>query len=162
MPDFDEQYDSYAMWEHSGKFEGDIVLTQQIERNGIISDSEKWKNREIPYELDPIFDDFDAAWIRECLGEISRKTCLNVRPKVPEDMDYIHVISGQGCYSLIGRVGGRQELSLRRNLTGVGCLRSGTIIHEFLHAAGFFHQHSSPDRDQYIQIIGENVVEGNL
>jgi len=58
---------------------------------------------------------------------------------------------------MVGRIGGKQDLSL-----GYGCLGSGTIIHEFLHAIGFFHEQSRPDRDQYIQINMENVISGRF
>ena len=36
----------------------------------------------------------------------------------------------------------------------------GTIAHEIAHAAGFYHEHSRPDRDSYITVHLENVKEG--
>lgn len=36
----------------------------------------------------------------------------------------------------------------------------GTVIHEFLHALGFFHQQSSADRDDYLVIHGKNIKPG--
>lgn len=59
------------------------------------------------------------------------------------------------CWSWIGKQGKKQQLSLGR-----GCLGSGTIIHEFLHALGFYHEQSRPDRDQYVRINLENVRSG--
>ena len=43
---------------------------------------------------------------------------------------------------------------------GPNCLREGVIIHEILHALGFFHEHSRPDRDQYITIDFDNLKDG--
>ena len=43
---------------------------------------------------------------------------------------------------------------------GPNCLREGVIIHEILHALGFFHEHSRPDRDQYITIDFNNLKDG--
>lgn len=62
------------------------------------------------------------------------------------------------CYSFIGRLSSRyqpQGISL-----GSGCVHSGVIIHELGHAIGFFHEHTRPDRDNYIDIIYDNIIGG--
>ena len=50
------------------------------------------------------------------------------------EKDYIDIVRGQGCHSLVGKSprGGKQELSL-----GDYCANStGTPIHELMHALG--------------------------
>lgn len=51
-------------------------------------------------------------------------------------------------------VGGKQELIL-----DYGCFNTGILIHEIMHTLGFFHEHSRPDRDEYLNIFLENVEE---
>ena len=52
-----------------------------------------------------------------------------------------------GCWSYVGNI---SPTSQSLNL-GYGCMNKRTIQHEFLHALGFFHEHTRPDRDEYIK-----------
>jgi hypothetical protein len=52
---------------------------------------------------------------------------------------------------------GAQELSLQQN----GCVYSGIVTHEFLHALGFAHEQTRPDRDTYVRIYPENIEAGS-
>ncbi len=61
------------------------------------------------------------------------------------------------CYSYVGRIDGRQSLSI-----GDSCEYKGIIVHELLHALGRWHEHNRPDRDQYIQIHSENIRNGKV
>lgn len=54
---------------------------------------------------------------------------------------------------MFSRKGGRQELSMSRP----GCLRTGTMAHEAIHALGYDHIHNSIDRDDYVEIFWENI-----
>uniref|UniRef100_T1GF66 Metalloendopeptidase n=1 Tax=Megaselia scalaris TaxID=36166 RepID=T1GF66_MEGSC len=69
---------------------------------------------------------------------------------------YIRVTNYQdGCFSSVGYWEEVQQLNI-----GPFCEYEGTVIHEFLHAIGFFHQQSSYERDLFIDIIWENIEEG--
>jgi Astacin (Peptidase family M12A) len=69
--------------------------------------------------------------VAESLQEIEAQTCLVFVERSTED-DYIEIINGGGCSSSLGRIGGKQKLSLNRD----GCFTKGTILHEFIHALG--------------------------
>lgn len=62
------------------------------------------------------------------------------------------------CFSFIGRRGGGQTVSLSRQ----GCVFRHIIQHEMLHALGFNHEQTRSDRDQHVQILLQNVMEGEL
>lgn len=81
-----------------------------------------------------------------------RLTCVRFVPRTTQ-ADYVEYINGDGCWSYIGRIRGRQELSLARN----GCVGKGTVIHETVHAIGFTHMQNAFDRDNYIKVMWENM-----
>ena len=51
---------------------------------------------------------------------------------------------------------GSQEISL-----GTGCNNTGIVMHEMMHAVGFWHEQARYDRDQYVEILWENIQPGN-
>lgn len=60
------------------------------------------------------------------------------------------------CFSYIGRVfSGGQVLSIGQYCDGIS-----TVEHEFLHALGFYHEQSRNDRDDFVTIVPENILEG--
>ncbi|KAK7866831.1 hypothetical protein R5R35_005259 [Gryllus longicercus] len=154
------------LWERSGKFEGDIILNSQqrnsIARNGLTSaySSYRWSGRTIPYKFASSVSASVQATIRNALEEYNTKTCVKVREATSADRDYVLVTSdNSGCWSYVGRQGGQQQLNLQHSLTGT-CLSTGTIVHEFLHAAGFYHQQSAADRDDFVTIVWSNIQSG--
>lgn len=70
----------------------------------------------------------------------------------------ITIFSGTGCFSKVGKQpAAKNQVSIKIP----GCMRKHVVIHEFLHALGFWHMQSSFDRDQYVKIRWENINEKN-
>ncbi|PNF32679.1 hypothetical protein B7P43_G13113 [Cryptotermes secundus] len=151
-----------SAWELSGKFEGDIALSENQLRNGLIGSSTLWPNGIVPYVIDDVFTDKQKAHILHAIDEYHSKTPIRLREYNPEnDTDYVKITGeNSGCWSYVGHQGKEQQLNLQPNEPGVGCFRLGTIEHELLHALGFFHQQSATERDDYVTIHWENIQEG--
>ncbi|KJH49011.1 astacin [Dictyocaulus viviparus] len=90
--------------------------------------------------------------IKKAFESYTKNTCIRFQPRNNED-DYLHIVKGYGCYSQVGRTGGKQEISL-----GDGCLYNEIVVHELMHSIGFWHEHSRVDRDDHINIRWENIL----
>nr|XP_040234261.2 seminal metalloprotease 1-like [Anopheles coluzzii] len=154
--------------ELSGQFEGDIVLSEEQERsllsnrrNGLIATTYRWPGNTVPVMI--VEEDFtpeQIEHIKRGLRQIESVTCLKFVTRT-EEPDYVRVIgTGSGCYSSVGHRGGAQTLNLEPYDVDTGCFRLATIVHEFIHAVGFYHQQSASDRDQFVQIVWDNIEDG--
>jgi len=138
----------------AGLFEGDIALPRTRAATRIWS---KWSNGYVPYNFSPDFDQKEQGIIRGAMQYIEDKTCLRFGLR-GRQYNYIHFVKGDdewgaGCWSHVGKLGiGLQKVSIDN-----GCLWRGTIVHELLHAVGFWHEQSRTDRDQYVKINYENI-----
>lgn len=58
--------------------------------------------------------------------------------------------------SYIGRIGGRQQISLAN--FAFSYWNTGVIVHEICHALGMLHEQSRPDRDNYVNVNYSNLT----
>ncbi|KAM8794603.1 astacin-like metalloendopeptidase [Eudromia elegans] len=110
----------------------------------------------IPYELSPRYDEGSVRLLREAFADFARLTCVRFVPR-SHQRDFVSIAPMSGCFSSVGRAGGRQPLSL-----APACLRrgKGVALHELMHVAGFWHEHSRADRDGHVRIAWEHVLPG--
>ncbi|CAD6188259.1 unnamed protein product [Caenorhabditis auriculariae] len=145
--------------------EGDIALespkkfaedNNQLSRNAIRQAYRRWPNAEIPYTLSSQYGAYARSVIANAMKEYHTKTCVKFVARDPaRHPDYLYIHPDDGCYSLVGKTGGKQPVSLDS-----GCIQVGTIVHELMHAVGFFHEQSRQDRDSFVEIVWRNVVNG--
>ncbi len=162
-------------------FEGDIVpdyesiiqaygptVAQELEEKGLIVKgnstlrqadvNKRWNTRvngvvQIPYAFSGEHDANAVALIENAMKELADRSKVIKFVRRTSEADYIMIVEGPGCWSLLGKQGGQQPLNLQAN----GCVYRGTVQHEFLHALGFYHEQSRPDRDSFIKINYENI-----
>jgi hypothetical protein len=64
---------------------------------------------------------------------------------------YIEFVDSSGCWSYLGRLGGRQEIGLNQYCD------IGAAIHEIAHAIGIHHEQTRVDRDSFVAIQYSNI-----
>ncbi|KRZ56396.1 Zinc metalloproteinase nas-6 [Trichinella nativa] len=142
------------------KFEGDIdgVSFEDFNPMGIMPRSSVrdkhllWKDGIVPYEISAIFTTVQRKKITNAMKMIEANSCVRFVPRTIEP-DYLVINNDHGCFSMVGRMQGRQVVSL-----GSGCLFNEVIVHELMHVLGFWHEQSRTDRDDFIIIRAENVI----
>lgn len=118
-----------------------------------------WDFGVVPFEVDPNFTGDEKAGFREAMKHWENHTCIKfVERNTSEHDNYIRFTElSCGCCSHVGKQGnGAQNVSIGKN-----CHKIGVIVHELGHAIGFWHEHTRPDRDNYVNILSENILVGH-
>ncbi|XP_048590041.1 MAM and LDL-receptor class A domain-containing protein 2 isoform X3 [Nematostella vectensis] len=147
-------------------YQGDIILDPEQERmiknrnrnkrNAVRSKSSLWTSRVIPIYVPSHMSHIEQN-LADAIVQLQSHTCLKF-VHYSGQANFIHITNTNGCSSKIGKMyyqTGPQTLSL-----GSGCNQVGVILHELLHAVGFWHEQSRSDRDKYVRINWENILDG--
>ncbi|MDH2429587.1 M12 family metallopeptidase [Sphaerisporangium sp. TRM90804] len=114
-----------------------------------------WPGGKVPYVLAADLPATALSAVADAMKDYHDHTCVRFVPRTSET-NYLSLFPGAGCYSYVGRVDApAQEVSIGR-----GCERKGIVIHELMHAIGFYHEHSRSDRDSAVTVHLENVMRG--
>lgn len=104
-------------------------------------------------------DDAHYNHIIRGIRNLEAISCIRFLPADSSTRGYINVTANPGgCFSAVGYTGKVQPLNLELGPLDAGCYRVATIMHEFLHALGFFHQQSASDRDDFVTIVEDNII----
>ncbi|CAH3023748.1 unnamed protein product, partial [Porites evermanni] len=158
------------------KLEGDIKLSPNVAalvaegvrrtkrphttRGAVNNKIYLWSNGQVPYEIDSVFGKYsypsDRKAILDAIYEMELISCVRFTPRTNQQY-YLRFIRSSGCWSYVGQaqISGGQSVSI-----GHGCGSIPTVSHELMHALGFFHTSSRYDRDSYVIVRQDNIIQG--
>ncbi|CAB3361264.1 Hypothetical predicted protein [Cloeon dipterum] len=137
--------------------EGDILYQTHpsATKSAQVGEYYKWPNAQVFIKISGAFAPHEVNIIKKATQYIEKHTCIRFffyQPGIQKD--YVDITNSHtGCFSSVGRTGGRQVL----NLQSPQCVNLRTATHELIHSLGFFHEQSRSDRDKYIQIEWGNI-----
>ncbi|KAF7262595.1 hypothetical protein EG68_00126 [Paragonimus skrjabini miyazakii] len=132
--------------------------TRRTKRAATAYVSRTWPNGVIPYIIEANFSSETKATIVKAMRHWENYTCLSFVEREPHHKSYIvFTEKACGCCSYVGR---RSEDEPQAISIGKNCDKKGIVIHELGHVIGFWHEHTRPDRDDHVDILLENVVDG--
>jgi len=118
-----------------------------------------WANGRFLYEFSPQVQQdaekteaFENA-CKQLLANTALKCVNRLQTDALSDRDYVYVVAKGNNYSYIGRQGGKQLLSI------LNWNNPYKISHEIKHALGWGHEQQQVKRDQYVDILFENIPD---
>mmetsp|Transcript_19225 Transcript_19225/g.25325 ORF Transcript_19225/g.25325 Transcript_19225/m.25325 type:complete len:809 (-) Transcript_19225:230-2656(-) len=116
-----------------------------------------WKNAKVYYEILDGFDTQVEKAIRAAVWLWTQNSPARlVEDASASDRLVFTPVGDDSCVSYVGKIGGEQNIVL----DAYGACAVGSITHEIGHAIGFYHEHTRPDRLNYITINEGNIIEG--
>ncbi|XP_019616427.1 PREDICTED: apolipoprotein(a)-like isoform X2 [Branchiostoma belcheri] len=128
----------------------------------------RWPGGTIPYIMGDSLTHNDRLYIDQAMAKWHEHSCVRFKPYSRKMASYLghhdHIIfyKGIGCLSDVGRLLERDQQVVSIN---DACLFAtsnpvGVIMHELGHVLGLYHEHSRPDRDEFVDILVNNVRPG--
>src|ERR1043166_6483234 len=119
--------------------------------------NQKWPEGLVPFQLDSDLSDGQAAVILDAMTHIMNSLPdIKFLPRLDNQSSFIHVRYQDvpGC--------GNSKVGMQPagQCVNVDCVNRWVVIHELLHALGYPHEQSRPDREMFVEILTGNIESG--
>ncbi|MGQ8874742.1 M12 family metallopeptidase [Paenibacillus sp. TSA_86.1] len=171
---------NYIEYDHLAIFDGDIIVTEAPKMKALTAHVEGllaagkevtphpdviidirrlWPQGQVYYAFDSTVTKQNQTDILQAMKHISdhcHGISFTERTAQTHHPNYISFVMGNGCSSYVGMQGGKQRIMLAK-----GWYHIGNIIHEIGHALGLLHEHTKPNRDDYVTLHSDNLIPGS-
>lgn len=125
----------------------------------VASPSLRWPYGVVPYTMSDYFPSSQThTAISNAMAHIEANSGVKFIPRNGHT-NYVQFVPHSKCASPIGMQGGRQTIKLGEHCQTTKTHHVSAIVHEILHALGFYHMQSRADRDNYITVNYDNIVD---
>ena len=103
----------------------------------------RWPNGIVPYVISHHFVKTEKYIIRRAIKQIEDKTCIRFVNRTLHGtyLNIRKIYNNRPCHSVIGfQDNGPRNLNIH-----VDCLTIDEVLHELMHALGFYHEHTRVD-----------------
>lgn len=159
----------YEIVQGKAVFEGDILLgvvdskgrlASRLRGRGVgKSDAfNRWPDGNVPYVKPVDSSTIQQENVDKAIAHWMEHTTLTFVEVTDENRseftEFLQFTDSQSCASYVGMIGGPQSIFIS------DACSVGSVIHEIGHAIGLFHEHTRPDRDNFVQIDWDEIVSG--
>ncbi|XP_013168029.1 PREDICTED: uncharacterized protein LOC106118019 [Papilio xuthus] len=129
----------------------------------------KWKQGIVPYFIDPnTYDSQLSETIIKAFDYFEKASCIRLqrlreRPTDKlslQNVEWLYISNPYGIKQCVHSNERKVNSGVQMVVFGYDCLSLGEIVHEVMHILGYSHEHTRPDRDQYITIMWDNIKPG--
>lgn len=130
----------------------------------IANTERRWHFGHVPYLIDDAKLPLGSSDRKEVEDAIARMNQSDVNtvftPRQNNEPHYLFYTTASGtCSTDIGRISAAGFNTIKCDVASTG-FSTWSVVHETLHALGFFHEQSRPDRNNHVTINFANIIQG--